>query len=73
MTLTCACGTVNRIPSLPKGRIQCGKCRHMFTPMELVKAKHEPPPERKGIFELEREDDIPFDPDEDEDWEGDQE
>lgn len=43
MLLDCRCGTKNRIPSLPKTRVRCGKCRHVFTPAELVKAVHETP------------------------------
>ena len=58
MTLTCACGTTNRIPSLPKQRVRCGKCQHVFTPAELTQTKPEPP--ERTVFELEREFDKAF-------------
>ena len=54
MLLTCKCNAVVRIPSLPKGRIRCGKCQHTFTPLELCKATPEEPPK----YELERQPDI---------------
>lgn len=43
MTLTCACGAVCRIPSVPRTRVRCGKCKHEFTPRELAKARPEQP------------------------------
>lgn len=46
MLLDCTCGATNRIPSLPKTRMRCGKCAHVFTPSELCRARIEPPPER---------------------------
>ena len=59
MLLTCTCGATNRIPSLPKQRLRCGKCRHIFAPSDLARAKSEPPPERT-VFDLEREFDQAF-------------
>jgi DNA-directed RNA polymerase subunit RPC12/RpoP len=44
MLLTCVCGQTNRVPSLPKNRIRCGKCKREFTPRELARAKPEAPP-----------------------------
>lgn len=55
MTLNCpTCGTTNRIPSIPSTKIRCGKCQHVFTPLELSKARPEVPPK----FELQQQDDI---------------
>lgn len=74
MTLQCSqCKSVCRIPSLPKGRVRCGMCKHIFTPQELVHAVPEAPPARQIFddetdnddFALDPEDD--FDPDEDND------
>ena len=42
--VTCNCGTKNRLPTPVKQRIRCGKCKHIFTIMELVKAAPEPRP-----------------------------
>lgn len=61
MLLICVCGTMNRIPSLPKKRIRCGKCGHIFTPAELVQAKREAPPsppQMSDDFDLESELDV---------------
>lgn len=44
MTLKCLCGALNRIPRLPRMRVRCGKCHHVFTPLELVTATLEKPP-----------------------------
>lgn len=52
MLLDCRCGTKNRIPSLPTTRVRCGKCKHEFTPSELVKAVHEPPPPKPTLEDL---------------------
>lgn len=47
MILTCTCGTNNRIPATGlTTRVRCGKCKHVFTPRELVSAVPEAPPER---------------------------
>lgn len=54
MLLTCKCNAVVRIPSLPKGRIRCGKCQRVFTPFDLAKATPEAPPQ----YELVRQPDI---------------
>lgn len=64
MILICpACHVRVRIPPLPKARLRCGGCQHVFTPMELTKATPEPPRTRSAgaDFELEQEDD--WDPD----------
>lgn len=50
MLIDCACGQTNRIPGASKQRHRCGKCRHTFTPQELVKARIEPPPARPTGF-----------------------
>ena len=47
MILTCSCGLINRIPSLPKTRIRCGNCHREFSPADLVHAKPEAPPIRE--------------------------
>ena len=49
MILTCGCGLINRIPSLPKARIRCGNCHREFSPADLVHAKLEAPPVREEI------------------------
>lgn len=49
MLITCQCGVTNRLPSLPKQRMHCGKCKHEFTPTELAKVRPEPAPSR-GTF-----------------------
>lgn len=49
MIITCRCGQKNRIPSLPTARVRCGKCQHMFTPQELVKAVPEAPRARTAV------------------------
>lgn len=46
MLLTCKCGTTNRIPSLPKGKVRCGKCKIDFGPAELARARPEDPPKK---------------------------
>lgn len=65
MTVKCPCGTTCRIPSLPKGRVRCPKCQHIFTPQELVRAQPEARPQHPDIFadeyELENEEDGPVD------------
>ena len=57
MLLTCTCGKTNRLPSIPKGKIRCGGCRHVFQPAELARCRPEDPPARPEPedFELERE------------------
>ncbi len=59
--VVCPCGAKNRPPSLPKGRVRCGKCKHVFTPAELVTAT----PEAPKPYTLNREDDISDDDDPD--------
>lgn len=49
------CGTTNRVPSILKQKMRCGKCKRDFTPRELVKARPEPAPARE--LQLESEDD----------------
>jgi hypothetical protein len=44
MLVDCSCGTTNRIPGASAKRHRCGKCKHVFTPQELTKARIEPPP-----------------------------
>lgn len=65
--LTCKCGVTCRLPNAPKGKMRCGKCQHIFTPMELTKLRLEEPPARvapadptqSGVpFELERQPDL---------------
>jgi rubredoxin len=48
MLIDCGCGTTNRIPGLSAKRHRCGKCQHVFTPAELVKARQEPAPPTMG-------------------------
>jgi hypothetical protein len=65
MLIACSCGVTNRVPSLPKSKIRCGKCQHVFTPLELSKCRPEPPPAAVpsshdiGDYELEQEEDGP--------------
>jgi len=70
--IKCACGTVSRLPLMTGKKIGCPKCKHIFTPGELVKAQPEQrtPPSAfgNGIDELEIEDDLPFEDEEDEEW-----
>jgi hypothetical protein len=56
MIITCKCGASNRLPKMATRRIACGKCKHLFTPTELVGAKLEAPP----VFDLMRERDSPL-------------
>lgn len=51
--LACRCGATNRIALGVRSR--CGKCKHLFTPQELTKAKIEAP-----AYALEQEDDEPI-------------
>lgn len=46
MLISCPCGATNRVPSLPKTKIRCGKCKRTFTPLELAKCRPEDPPTR---------------------------
>ncbi len=59
MLITCLCGATNRLPRDTNVRARCGKCKHVFVPGELAKARPEP-------FALRRQPDID---DEDEDEE----
>ena len=59
MLLTCKCNAIVRVPSLPKVRVRCGACQHVFTPRELCAAKPEEPPKQpEPDFELIRQRDI---------------
>lgn len=49
MLIDCTCGATNRLPGATTKRHQCGKCRHVFTPQELVKARPEPAPPRSAL------------------------
>jgi len=46
MLIDCKCGATNRIPGLSAIKHCCGKCKHIFTPLELTKARQEPAPPR---------------------------
>jgi hypothetical protein len=64
MLINCACGATNRLPrDMTKSKARCGKCKHVFTPQELVKARPERAP-RVEDFELENEEDSDDDGDE---------
>ena len=52
MLIDCSCGATNRIPGASAVRHRCGKCKHTFTPQELVKARHEPPPPRPTLEDM---------------------
>lgn len=52
MLIDCSCGTTNRIPGMSKVRHRCGKCKHVFTPQELTKARQEPAPPRPSLADL---------------------
>lgn len=59
MILVCPkCSASNRlpkvgtVPGVPMQRTRCGKCKHEFTPRELMKAKPEPKPERPTIEDV---------------------
>lgn len=53
MLIDCSCGQTNRVPGLSSKRMRCGKCGHVFTPQEMVKARHEPaPPKPAGRFDF---------------------
>lgn len=46
MLIDCPCGATNRLPGLSAKKFRCGKCQHVFLPMELTKARPEPAPPR---------------------------
>jgi hypothetical protein len=53
MLLDCRCGSKNRIPGTGvQSRVRCGKCKHVFTPAELVRAVPEAPPPRPSLEDL---------------------
>lgn len=49
MLLDCSCGATNRIPGASAKLHRCGKCKHVFTPAELTRARQEPPPPKPDI------------------------
>lgn len=54
------CSTTNRIPSILNRLVRCGKCHHVFTPAELIRASPEPATSAGSGFGLEPEDDTYF-------------
>jgi rubredoxin len=52
MLIDCGCGQTNRVPGLSSKRMKCGKCGHVFTPKEMMKARHEPAPPRPTLGDM---------------------
>lgn len=49
MLIDCSCGATNRVSGLSRQRVRCGKCQHVFTIQELLKARQEPPPPKPEL------------------------